>query len=383
MRRSYLGIAIAIGFLPMTALANKVTSMNITPIAGYDRAPELEVYSTNGERFTNVDKTDTSRVTVRLRARCRFEGRGNKAYSGELTLPGFVRVGTKDPANFLIPHSDEASAVFRWDGGTQNQLDPVAACNEELAKRAANTPGKTKYHILAEGFTFNYPAALRTTYRFQCKATGLGRTDLDSDSELVNTRIQCKPSAQAAAKIPDDKPKPKRAAIKPARLVPLLKTGTFVASPEVHTGDCPAQIEFQGTLTANRAGTVKYRYTKFDGTQSPEYSLKFDKAGTRKTRPWRTTYSKPNAATTLSSGPGSNQVEDFQGWYRLDVLSPKPTGQIAAHYRVMCGADDVPDNVAIQAVPVKQPVEAKRTEVQQLQAVPVQRKVVPQRRKPQ
>ena len=49
----------------------------------------------------------------------------------------------------------------------------------------------------------------------------------------------------------------------------------------------------------------------------------------------------------------------------------------------MCGADDVPDNVAIQAVPVKLPVEAKRTEVQQLQAVPVQRKVVPQRRKPQ
>jgi len=355
--------------------ANKVKRLNISPIAGFSQAPEVEVYSTSGEGWTDVDKTRVTEFRVRLSAKCQFEGRGNKAYKGVIEVPGFVRVGNKEPANFLIPHADEAYADFRWDGGDGQPLSPVAACNEELEKRAANSPGKTRYHLLAEGFTIDYPAALRVAYDFRCEATGLGRTDLDGDSTLVNTRIKCLPSAKAASKIEPERPQPIRA----ARLVPLLKTGSFEAEPEVHTGDCPATIKFAGTLTANRPGTVRYRYTKHDGTRSPEFTLDFDRAGTRKTRPWQTTFSKPDPSGTLSLTAEGGASDDFNGWYRLDVLSPEPTGQIVARYRILCGADaQDARTTTLQAVPAERPVEVQQLQMKPLDASPTRRSPEPQ-----
>ena len=281
------------------AMANKVVRLNVSPKDGGNNAPLLMVYSNNGERYTNIDPVHTSTVKVNLSAKCRFAGRGNKAYKGELVMNGFARVGNKQPANFLIPHSSEASSVFRWDGGNDQPFNPVKACNDELDKRVA-TSGKSKYEIMSKGFDFTYPGGLRARYAFRCNATGLGRTDLSSKSVNVNTRLQCLASPAAADKIPD-KPKPKRAVFKPARQTTLLRAASFEAAPEVHTGDCPASIQFNGTLTSNRAGTVEYRYTKFDGTQSPVFKLRFDKAGTLDTRTWRTTYSQPDASTTLHS----------------------------------------------------------------------------------
>ena len=296
-----------------------------------------------------------------LNAECKWEGKGNKAYRGEIYAPGLVLVGQKEPANFLIPHADEASGVFRWDGGEGQQFDPVKACNDELDKRVAGDPKKTRYHFLAEGFRVNYPAALQVGYRLTCKPTGAGFTDTDSKTVLVNTMVKCGASAQAEAKIPADKPKPKRAEVKPARQQPLLKAASFEAEPEVHTGDCPAPIRFNGTLTANRAGTVTYQYVKHDGTKSPEFKLTFDGPGTKPTRAWQTTVSKPAPGKTLSAGGGN--ADDIQGWYRLDVLSPPPKGQLVAHYRVMCGAGDEPEEdspVTLRAVPAeRQPPEAK------------------------
>lgn len=370
----YFALGSGTFLLLMTApsMANKVKHINIAPISGYDQAPEFAVYSTDGENYTDVDPTESSRVSVRLSAKCKYEGRGNKAYKGVIEVPGFVRVGSKEPANFLIPHADEASAEFRWNGGTANQLNPVEACNNELAKLAATTAGKSRQHLLAEGFTVNFPAALRVVYDFRCEATGLGRTDLESRSVLANTRIKCEPSALAAENLPKDKPKPKR-----AKIVPLLNSATFVAEPEVHTGACPATIKFNGTLTATRAGTVRYRYTRYDGKKSPEYTLTFDKAGTKATSAWQTQYQKPNAGTTLASNAGSGtSANDFQGWYRLDILSPSPTGQIAAHYRVMCDADSNAEQLTLQAAPVERSVEVKQLEVQTLQVAPATRRKV-------
>lgn len=380
-------VAAALCLVSFDALANKVTRLNVSA----KNQPTVVVFSNNGERYTTIDPIHMTEVKVNLSAKCRFAGRGNKAYKGELKMAGFTRVGTKNPANFLIPHSNEASAVFRLGGDGNQPFNAVKACNDELNKRVA-TSGKSKYEIMAKGFNFTYPAGLRSTYAFRCNATGIGRTDLDSESVNSNTKLRCLASPAAAEKIPD-KPKPKRATIKPARLKPLLRAATFEASPEVHTGDCPVSVQFNGTLTSNRAGTVEYRYTKFDGTQSPVYKLEFDKAGTRKTRDWRTTYNKPNAATTLSmGGAGSNDPHDFAGWYRLDVLSPKPTGQVAAHYRVMCGADERPQPAEMQfapaptmpeAVPVpRRAIQVQPQKVEQaIQVKPATRKAEPEKRK--
>jgi hypothetical protein len=336
-----------------TASANKIKQFSIGNPQGFDRAPELEVYSTSGERWTTVDATDTSRVEILLSARCQWEGKGNKAYRGNIAVPGFALVGQKEPANFLLPHTDKASGVFRWDGGQGQSFDPVKACNDELDKRVANEPKKTKYRFLADGFRVNAPAALRVSYTLTCQPTGAGFTDTDTRSVLVNTTVKCGASPLAEAMIPSDKPKPARAKVQPARQPPLLKAATFEAEPEVHTGECPATIRFNGTMTASRAGTVTYQYVRHDGTKSPTFRLEFDKAGTKPTRLWQATVAKPDAGTTLSAG--STASGDIQGWYRLDVLSPAPTGQVVANYRVMCGAgdDEEPASATLRAAPVE------------------------------
>ena len=90
------------------------------------------------------------------------------------------------------------------------------------------------------------------------------------------------------------------------------------------------------------------------GTKSPEFKLEFDKAGTKPTRPWQTTVAQPDSSKTLSAGNAS--PGEVQGWYRLDVLSPAPKGQIVAAYRVVCGAgdDEEPAVGTLQAVPADQ-----------------------------
>jgi len=339
--------------LPLTAHANKVKKLSISNPSGYNNAPEIEVYSTSGEKWTDVDKTDTSRFTVNLNAECQYEGRGNKAYRGAMSVPGFVSVGNSEPANFLIPHSSTASEVFRWNDGNGQELDPVKACNDELQKKLANNPNKTKYHFLADGFSVNYPAAFRVNYTLTCKPTGAGFTDTSTKNAMVNAKLKCTGSPQAAAKLPSDKPKPARA--KPARVAtiePLVGSVSFEADPEVHVGNCPAPVAFKGTIAATRAGTVRYQYVKHDGTKSPELTLKFDKAGSKKTRNWNTTVAKPDAGTTLSAG-GNTDADDIQGWYRLDILSPEPAQQFVAHYRVVCGEPEEAAPATLQAVPAK------------------------------
>ena len=355
------------------ASANKVKHFNIGNPYGFDRAPELAVYSTTGERWTNVDPTATTTIELNLHAECQWEGRGNKAYRGHMLAPGFVLVGQKQPANFMIPHSSTASGLFRWDGGSDHSVDPVKVCNDELARRVANAPGKTKYHFLAEGFRVEYPAALRVDYRLTCKPTGLGFEDASTKTVRANAVVDCAASPQAQAKLPSSRPARARVP-PPPRAAPLLKAASFEAQPEVHTAECPATIQFDGSLTANRAGTVRYQYVKQDGTKSPEFTLEFDAAGTKATRPWRTVVSQPAAGTTLSAG-GDSSHADIQGWYRLDVLSPQPAGQITAHYRVMCGADDEEvAPAAIRAIPAQRQPEVQRLDrAPALRAIPAER----------
>lgn len=69
-----------------------------------------------------------------------------------------------------------------------------------------------------------------------CHATGLGRSDLGSDTTLVNARIECAASDLAEKKIP---PPPKRAKLEPARAGRLLSDVRFTVEPEKFHGICP------------------------------------------------------------------------------------------------------------------------------------------------
>ncbi len=328
-------VLIGIIAAPSNASANTIKKLNISPLDGYNDAPVVTVYSTNGEKWNAIDTSKAVKFKVKLNAECRFEGKGNKAYEGDLIVEGFDIIGDTDPADFLIPHSKTAEATFRYVDGAGQPISPKSVCATELTKRLSENKDLTKYHILSKGFTVNYPGAFKVKYRMYCRATGIGKTDLGSDTTLVNARIKCAASDLATEKIP--KPPPRQKA-KPARLTALVKTVTLKADPSDYQGKCPVGIKFNGSITATRAGTVKYQYVSHDNKKSPELTLKFDKAGTKTTRLWSRTLSKPEAGSKIAAAPGKS-TWDHQGWYRIDILDPKPTGSVKANYKVACKAD--------------------------------------------
>ncbi|MEJ8566139.1 hypothetical protein [Elongatibacter sediminis] len=332
-KASVCGLFVMAALVASPAYANSIRKLDISALDGYGDAPRVRVYSTDGEKWNAVDATVAARFKVKLNAKCRFEGKGNKAYEGDLQVAGFDIIGDTDPADFMIPHSGTAEATFRYAGGEGQPTDPVEVCATELKKRLSENKNLTKYNILAKGFKVNYPGAFEVKYRMYCHATGLGRSDLGSDTTLVNARIECAASDLAEKKIP---PPPKRAKLKPARAGRLLSDVRFTAEPEEHHGTCPVGVRFHGKITATRAGEVRYRYVSHDGRESPEFTLTFDAAGTRSTRNWSRTIAKPDPGGQLADTSGEASDWDVQGWYRIEILAPPPKASITARYRIDC-----------------------------------------------
>ncbi len=320
--------------LPSAALANKIQKLDISPLQGFADAPTIEVYSTDGEHWNAVDKSAAVKFKVYLNAECKFEGKGNKAYEGDMTVAGFDIIGDTEPADFLIPHSSTAEASFRYVDGAGQPTEPTQICNTELTKRLSENKNQTKYDILAKGFTVNYAGAFEVKYRMYCRPTGLGKFDLGSDTTLVNARIHCAASDLAKTKIPKPAPTPKAV---PARLTSLVKAIKFEADPSTYHGDCPINIRFNGSITTSRAGSVKYQYVSHDNRKSPEFMLKFTNAGTQPTAAWSRTLGKPDPAGSLTAATGE-KAWDHQGWYRLDILDPRSVKKATAKYQVACQA---------------------------------------------
>ena len=313
------------------AMANKPKRFSVKSLSGYKDAPEILVYSTNGEKYTNVDKTKITNVEVGINIKCKYEGKGNKAYDGSLKLPGYQAVSSNQPADIYLPFNKTASRQFRFDSGKGQPLSPVKVCNDELNKRLSRNAKKSKYEILAKGFTVNYPAALKVEYTLKCNATGLGRSSFDTKRPMINAKYRCQASDIAKNKIP--KPKPK---LKTAKLVPLVSKVTFKANPAVKVGECPTKINFHGTITASRKGKVSYRYIKHTGKKSPLYTLNFNKPGTKKTARWGLTASKPKVNQQLKSAGGRSSPYEVQGHYRLVIESPKSKIEAKADYKIDC-----------------------------------------------
>jgi len=331
-----LFFTLLIALISFPALANKPKKFSISSPQGFSKAPELEVYSKTGEKYTTVDKTDQSKVTININIDCKYEGKGNKAYDGDLRVPGYIAVSKNEPPDFLIPGAKEASRVFRFDNGKGQPLDPVKICNDELDKKLSQNADKTKYHFLADGFKVNYPAALKVEYRLQCNGIGLGKSSFDTKRLQINTKIDCKASDLAKAKIPKPKPTPIRKKSAPKRAKPLVKNISFKAKPEVQVGKCPAPIEFIGHIQASRKGKVTYRYIKHDGKKSPLFTLEFDKAGIKKTRKWGLTAARPKSNTQFKVAGKRSSPYEIQGYYRMVIESPLPAKETRATYKVDC-----------------------------------------------
>jgi hypothetical protein len=331
----FIGISLLASLISAPVFANKATKFSVKSLQGFNKAPKIYVYSNNGEKYTHVDKTKITDVEVAIDIKCKYEGRGNKAYDGDLRVPGYTHVSENNPNDYLIPNVKTASRKFRYDTGNGQPLSPLKVCNDELNKKLSQNASKSKYEILAKGFTVNYPAALQVYYNLRCNAIGLGQSSFGGKSPQINTKYHCQASDIAKSKIPKPKPKPIPTP-KRAKLVPMVSKVTFKADPTISVGECPARINFLGHITATRKGKVSYRYVKNDGKKSPLYTLNFNKAGTKKTARWGMTASQPKASQQLNSAGGQQSQYEVQGHYRLVIESPKTKLQAIAEYKVDC-----------------------------------------------
>jgi hypothetical protein len=102
--------------------------------------------------------------------------------------------------------------------------------------------------------------------------------------------------------------------------VTFAATGAAVAVSPSSSTTCPRTFNFAGTITANAAGTVTYRWERSDGGIGTTHSLTFTGAGTK-------------SVTALSwtlSAAGSR-------WARIHVLSPNSIYSNQATFTLSCG----------------------------------------------
>ena len=103
--------------------------------------------------------------------------------------------------------------------------------------------------------------------------------------------------------------------------------------PPVYRGDCPGLIRFNGSITVNRAMTVKYIFTRSDSAlDTNTKSLVFNGPGTQ------------NVADTWTLG--GDKLPHYRGWEAIKVLSPKEVISNQAAFELRCNP---PLNSAISA----------------------------------
>ncbi|MGB0126831.1 MAG: hypothetical protein WBP72_04265 [Rhodocyclaceae bacterium] len=101
------------------------------------------------------------------------------------------------------------------------------------------------------------------------------------------------------------------------------------ASPAVYRGNCPGTVTFNGSITSNSAGAVRYTFTRSDGATSPTRTLLFRRAGTLKV-----------STTWTLGGPY------FAGWQGLRILSVPGLRDKRANFELKCNP---PLNTALGA----------------------------------
>jgi hypothetical protein len=96
----------------------------------------------------------------------------------------------------------------------------------------------------------------------------------------------------------------------PARAQGVFQvTDAFLKADVSPTGKCPLLVRFNGYITVNGPGTVKYTFTRSDGATSPIYTLTFKTAGTQ------------SVSSDWTVGDAA-ALPHFEGWQAVRILAP-------------------------------------------------------------
>jgi len=94
-----------------------------------------------------------------------------------------------------------------------------------------------------------------------------------------------------------------------------------VSEPEF-TGSCPHRFVFTGRITANREGTVRYRWLRSDGSVSGEETLVFATAGVK------------TVSSYWELGGGMATYRDR--WMQLEIVAPNSRVSNQAEFDLKC-----------------------------------------------
>ncbi len=186
----------------------------------------------------------------------------------------------------------------------------VRECNDKL-KILADRTGRSRRELVSEGFGIRFRNWLEGRAILTCG----GRNNTISDTARLDLWVQCggNPTAAELA-TPAMKPAP-------ADLSPLVADLTYQVDRPAYVGKCPVGLQFTGSITTSRAGSVTYRSIADDGRTSPIDTLTFAAAGTQVITTWTEPLNQPDAPGPQAAG-SDDKDPDYKGWRRLEILHP-------------------------------------------------------------
>jgi hypothetical protein len=119
------------------------------------------------------------------------------------------------------------------------------------------------------------------------------------------------------------------------------------------SGPCPLKATFNGYITTNGPGIVKYTFTRNDGATAPIYQMEFTEAG------------RQAVSTDWTLGDAS-ALPHYEGWQVIKILSPNEmeSSHQTGSFSIICGQQPVGQpSPTTKGQFVACPVKETRTEV--------------------
>ncbi len=329
---------------PIPPKMKSFNGQDLAPIPG--SAATVKVYEQDGHYTGIADLLGTTREFWKVEGVCPM---GQTMVRSWVTANG-SKTMAYDIANIgragvlVRGFKPRSVAVEQKTSSLDIGVDPVAACNSELASRAAKS-GKSRDDILRYGFVLKVDDAIKASARAQCTTLwaatpGQLLLNLARKKPKMNTLkasakapayIICKPAARYG-KIPPAGPKPRIMPLK-VKMDPVTTMFGGKQTTDIYYHKCPVQVRLSAQILAPRSMTVRYRYLG-NGWTGP-IKEKQIKKGTQSLPVYNVFLGRPKApGLQLKAGKAG---PDHVGWAAVEILqSGKSTVSKKEPYRIYC-----------------------------------------------
>ena len=329
---------------PIPPKMKSFNGRDLAPIPG--SAATIKVYEQDGHYAGISDLLGTTREFWKVEGVCPL---GQTMVRSWVTANGskatVYDIADLGKAGVLVRgFAPRSVAVEQKLGSLDIGVDPVAACNSELAARAEQS-GKSREDVLRYGFVLKVNDAITASARAQCTTLwaatpGQLLLKLAKKKPKMNTLkasakapayIVCKPAARHG-KTPPAGPKPRVMPVK-VKMNPVTTLFGGKQTTDIYYHKCPVQVRLSAQVLAPRSMTVRYRY--FGSGWTGPVKEKQLKKGTQTLPVYNVMLGKPKApGLKLKSGKAG---PDHTGWAAVEILqSGKNIVSKKEPYRIYC-----------------------------------------------